>query len=164
MDIFKKNSLELILRFGDSDTNITYPYPCNIVHFYRWQLYFWSIVIACQFLPRILIFAKLIVVYFCFLAEDGSRLWLALAEVKQNNNRNRMLVNLATFLLQKQTWNEQITTSLKCAWFKKKVLSVWEHLNGSHFKLVVKWHFFAGVLCLYFARMDNRNRRDTVHN
>ena len=101
MDIFKKNSLELILRFGDSDTNITYPYPCNIVHFYRWQLYFWSIVIACQFLPRILIFAKLIVVYFCFLAEDGSRLWLALAEVKQNNNRNRMLVNLATFLLQK---------------------------------------------------------------
>ena len=70
MDIFKKNSLELILRFGDSDTNITYPYPCNIVHFYRWQLYFWSIVIACQFLPRILIFAKLIFVYFCFLAEE----------------------------------------------------------------------------------------------
>ena len=116
MGIFKKNSLELIIRFGDSDTNITYPdinpYPCIHIHFYRWQLYFWSIVIACQFLPRILIFAKLIVVYFCFLAEDGSRLWLALAEVKQNNNRNRMLVNLATFLLQKQTWKRTNDTSL----------------------------------------------------
>ena len=141
MDIFKKNSLELILRFGDSDTNITYPdinpYPCNIVHFYRWQLYFWSIVIACQFLPRILIFAKLIFVYFCFLADSVPK-WFFLEittfDPKNHENHEQENTSKITKITSKRPQNRGKITEKVLVWiyfwfFVTEMITFWAKLE-----------------------------------
>ena len=45
--------------------------------------------------------------------------------------KQRTIENLKELQASKLNLQAQITTCLKCSWFKEKVPSVWEHLNES---------------------------------